>query len=70
MGAHLARRYLGGADVEPDPLRMPSFDPGLGFAERKERGEPGVRPRPPGIGVILSAEEKKAAYQIPPHSTN
>ncbi|CAM4606365.1 NADH dehydrogenase [ubiquinone] 1 beta subcomplex subunit 7 [Lepidochelys kempii] len=37
MGAHLARRYLGGEDVEPDPLRMPSFDPGLGFAERKER---------------------------------
>ncbi|KAH1176532.1 hypothetical protein KIL84_021266 [Mauremys mutica] len=37
MGAHLVRRYLGDAEVEPDPLRMPTFEPGLGFGERKER---------------------------------
>ncbi|XP_051024468.1 NADH dehydrogenase [ubiquinone] 1 beta subcomplex subunit 7 [Acomys russatus] len=37
MGAHLARRYLGDASVEPDPLRMPSFPPEYGFPERKER---------------------------------
>lgn len=39
MGAHLARRYLGDASVEPDPLRMPTFPPDYGFPERKERGE-------------------------------
>lgn len=39
MGAHLARRYLWDAEVEPDPLRMPTFDPLYGFPERKERGE-------------------------------
>ncbi|XP_074059738.1 NADH dehydrogenase [ubiquinone] 1 beta subcomplex subunit 7 [Macrotis lagotis] len=37
MGAHLTRRYLGDAEVEPDPLRMPSFPPKYGFPERKER---------------------------------
>lgn len=39
MGAHLGRRYLGDASVEPDPLHMPSFPPDYGFPERKERGE-------------------------------
>lgn len=39
MGAHLARRYLWDAEVEPDPFNMPTFDPQLGFPERKERGE-------------------------------
>lgn len=39
MGAHLARRYLGDASVEPDPLRMPTFSPDYGFPDRKERGE-------------------------------
>ncbi|XP_004715537.1 NADH dehydrogenase [ubiquinone] 1 beta subcomplex subunit 7 [Echinops telfairi] len=37
MGAHLARRYLGDASVEPDPLQMPTFPPDYGFPERKER---------------------------------
>ncbi|XP_006900826.1 PREDICTED: NADH dehydrogenase [ubiquinone] 1 beta subcomplex subunit 7 [Elephantulus edwardii] len=37
MGAHLVRRYLGDSSVEPDPLRMPTFDPKFGFPERKER---------------------------------
>ncbi|XP_052585221.1 NADH dehydrogenase [ubiquinone] 1 beta subcomplex subunit 7 [Peromyscus californicus insignis] len=37
MGAHLARRYVGDASVEPDPLQMPSFPPDYGFPERKER---------------------------------
>uniref|UniRef100_G1RTQ3 NADH dehydrogenase [ubiquinone] 1 beta subcomplex subunit 7 n=1 Tax=Nomascus leucogenys TaxID=61853 RepID=G1RTQ3_NOMLE len=39
MGAHLVRRYLGDASVEPDPLQMPTFPPDYGFPERKERGE-------------------------------
>lgn len=39
MGAHLTRRYLGDASVEPDPLRMPTFPPDYGFPGRKERGE-------------------------------
>uniref|UniRef100_A0A8C3F677 Uncharacterized protein n=1 Tax=Chrysemys picta bellii TaxID=8478 RepID=A0A8C3F677_CHRPI len=46
MGAHLVRRYLIDAEVEPDPLRMPTFDARLGFPERKERGEPGPGPAP------------------------
>ncbi|XP_001377045.1 NADH dehydrogenase [ubiquinone] 1 beta subcomplex subunit 7 [Monodelphis domestica] len=37
MGAHLARRYLWDAEVEPDPLKMPTFPPEYGFSERKER---------------------------------
>ncbi|XP_041519602.1 NADH dehydrogenase [ubiquinone] 1 beta subcomplex subunit 7 [Microtus oregoni] len=37
MGAHLARRYLWDASVEPDPLQMPSFSPDYGFPDRKER---------------------------------
>ncbi|XP_076977696.1 NADH dehydrogenase [ubiquinone] 1 beta subcomplex subunit 7 [Tamandua tetradactyla] len=37
MGAHLSRRYLGDASVEPDPLKMPSFPPDYGFPGRKER---------------------------------
>lgn len=39
MGAHLARRYVWDASVEPDPLQMPSFPPDYGFPDRKERGE-------------------------------
>ncbi|XP_006993120.1 NADH dehydrogenase [ubiquinone] 1 beta subcomplex subunit 7 [Peromyscus maniculatus bairdii] len=37
MGAHLARRYVWDASVEPDPLQMPSFPPDYGFPDRKER---------------------------------
>ncbi|XP_061472598.1 NADH dehydrogenase [ubiquinone] 1 beta subcomplex subunit 7 isoform X1 [Rhineura floridana] len=37
MGAHLARRYLWDAEVEPEPSNMPAFDPLYGFPERKER---------------------------------
>ncbi|KAM8793857.1 NADH dehydrogenase [ubiquinone] 1 beta subcomplex subunit 7 [Eudromia elegans] len=37
MGAHLARRYAGGAGEEPDPLRMPSFPPREGLPERRPR---------------------------------
>uniref|UniRef100_A0A8C8RII7 NADH dehydrogenase [ubiquinone] 1 beta subcomplex subunit 7 n=1 Tax=Pelusios castaneus TaxID=367368 RepID=A0A8C8RII7_9SAUR len=37
MGAHLVRRYLIDAEVEPDPDEMPTFDPELGFEKRKER---------------------------------
>lgn len=39
MGAHLARRYLWDAEVEPDPLRIPTFEPQYGFPEREERGK-------------------------------
>ncbi|XP_033613450.1 NADH dehydrogenase [ubiquinone] 1 beta subcomplex subunit 7 isoform X2 [Fukomys damarensis] len=38
MGAHLVRRYLGDASVEPDPLQMPTFSPDYGYPDRKERG--------------------------------
>ncbi|XP_033927954.1 NADH dehydrogenase [ubiquinone] 1 beta subcomplex subunit 7 [Melopsittacus undulatus] len=40
MGAHLARRYVGGADSEPDPLRMPTFPPDLGLPQRRPRAPP------------------------------
>lgn len=46
MGAHLARRYLWDASVEPDPLQMPSFSPDYGFPDRKERGELRAQARP------------------------
>ncbi|XP_069737701.1 NADH dehydrogenase [ubiquinone] 1 beta subcomplex subunit 7 isoform X2 [Phaenicophaeus curvirostris] len=37
MGAHLARRYLRDPEVEPDPLRLPSFEPELGLGPRRPR---------------------------------
>ncbi|KAM6467762.1 NADH dehydrogenase [ubiquinone] 1 beta subcomplex subunit 7 [Python bivittatus] len=37
MGAHLARRYWGESELEPDPSGAPAFDPLFGFPERKER---------------------------------
>ncbi|NXN94834.1 NDUB7 dehydrogenase, partial [Rhinopomastus cyanomelas] len=37
MGAHLARRYLGDAEVEPDPLKMPTFPPDMGLPNRRPR---------------------------------
>uniref|UniRef100_A0A8B9IWI6 NADH dehydrogenase [ubiquinone] 1 beta subcomplex subunit 7 n=1 Tax=Amazona collaria TaxID=241587 RepID=A0A8B9IWI6_9PSIT len=37
MGAHLARRYFGGADTEPDPLQTPTFPPELGLPQRRPR---------------------------------
>ncbi|GCC46123.1 hypothetical protein chiPu_0030108, partial [Chiloscyllium punctatum] len=37
MGAHLARRYLTEPDTEPEPRKIPSFPPDLGFPERQER---------------------------------
>uniref|UniRef100_A0A4X2LYN6 NADH dehydrogenase [ubiquinone] 1 beta subcomplex subunit 7 n=1 Tax=Vombatus ursinus TaxID=29139 RepID=A0A4X2LYN6_VOMUR len=37
MGAHLTRCYLGDAEVEPDPLHMPTFPSDYGFQGRKER---------------------------------
>jgi hypothetical protein len=46
MGAHLTRRYLWDASVEPDPEKIPSFPPDLGFPERKERGELSAQARP------------------------
>lgn len=70
MGAHLARRYLGDASVEPDPLRMPTFPPDYGFPERKERGEAqcagaaggsGARVREPlNLGVSTAGLEHRA----------
>nr|XP_023500969.1 NADH dehydrogenase [ubiquinone] 1 beta subcomplex subunit 7 isoform X1 [Equus caballus] len=59
MGAHLARRYLGGASGEPDPLRMPTFPPDYGFPGRKERGQGCLRdvfpaaPPTPGTRQVL-----------------
>uniref|UniRef100_A0A8C3JQ92 Uncharacterized protein n=1 Tax=Calidris pygmaea TaxID=425635 RepID=A0A8C3JQ92_9CHAR len=41
MGAHLARRYLGDAETEPDPLQMPTFPPELGLPRRAPRGQSG-----------------------------
>lgn len=46
MGAHLTRRYLWDASVEPDPEKMPTFPPDLGFPDRKERGELSAQARP------------------------
>ncbi|XP_020835600.1 NADH dehydrogenase [ubiquinone] 1 beta subcomplex subunit 7 [Phascolarctos cinereus] len=37
MGAHLTRRYLGDAEVEPDPLHVPTFPLDYGLQGRKER---------------------------------
>ncbi|XP_058146513.1 NADH dehydrogenase [ubiquinone] 1 beta subcomplex subunit 7 [Dasypus novemcinctus] len=37
MGAHLVRRYVGDASVEPDPLQTPTFPPDYGLPGRKER---------------------------------
>ncbi|KAM6389900.1 NADH dehydrogenase [ubiquinone] 1 beta subcomplex subunit 7 [Rhynochetos jubatus] len=37
MGAHLARRYLGDAETEPDPLRLPTFPAELGLPRRAPR---------------------------------
>ncbi|KAM6289216.1 NADH dehydrogenase [ubiquinone] 1 beta subcomplex subunit 7 [Aegotheles albertisi] len=45
MGAHLARRYLGDAEAEPDPLTMPTFPAQLGL--------PGRAPR----AMVASAEQ-------------
>ncbi|XP_061300430.1 NADH dehydrogenase [ubiquinone] 1 beta subcomplex subunit 7 [Pezoporus flaviventris] len=52
MGAHLARRYLGGADTEPDPLRVPSFPPELGMPERRPR-------------AMVASPEVLAAARVP-----
>ncbi|KAI1884325.1 hypothetical protein AGOR_G00225260 [Albula goreensis] len=37
MGAHLVKSYVTNTDTEPDPKKPPTFDPMLGFDERKER---------------------------------
>ncbi|XP_043940485.1 NADH dehydrogenase [ubiquinone] 1 beta subcomplex subunit 7 [Protopterus annectens] len=37
MGAHLVRRYITDPQCEPDPLNLPTFDPKVGFPDRKER---------------------------------
>uniref|UniRef100_K4FY48 NADH dehydrogenase [ubiquinone] 1 beta subcomplex subunit 7 n=1 Tax=Callorhinchus milii TaxID=7868 RepID=K4FY48_CALMI len=37
MGSHLVRRYVTERETEPDPNNLPTFDPHLGFPERKER---------------------------------
>ncbi|XP_061209753.1 NADH dehydrogenase [ubiquinone] 1 beta subcomplex subunit 7 [Neopsephotus bourkii] len=52
MGAHLARRYAGGADTEPDPLRMPTFPPELGMPERRPR-------------TMVASAEVLAAARVP-----
>ncbi|XP_006036541.1 NADH dehydrogenase [ubiquinone] 1 beta subcomplex subunit 7 [Alligator sinensis] len=52
MGAHLVRRYLGDAEVEPDPLRMPTFDPLYGLPERRER-------------VMVATQEQMDAARLP-----
>ncbi|XP_064355323.1 NADH dehydrogenase [ubiquinone] 1 beta subcomplex subunit 7 [Dromaius novaehollandiae] len=51
MGAHLARRYLGGEE-EPDPLRMPSFPPTLGLPQRRPR-------------EMVASAEQLAAARVP-----
>lgn len=66
MGAHLVRRYLGDAEIEPDPLRMPSFDPLYGLPERRERGETPRAPcplpsEPWGAGPVRSRGRPAAA---------
>lgn len=38
MGEHLTRRYLWDVSMEPDPKKIPSFLPDLGFPEHKEPG--------------------------------
>lgn len=62
MGAHLTRRYLWDASVEPDPEKMPTFPPDLGFPDRKERGELSAQarpqifspPRPPELSCLFA----------------
>ncbi|KAM6218269.1 NADH dehydrogenase [ubiquinone] 1 beta subcomplex subunit 7 [Rhynchocyon petersi] len=54
MGAHLARRYVGDGSGEPDPLRMPTFDPNFGFPERKER-------------VMVATQQQMNDAQLPLH---
>ncbi|NXP74726.1 NDUB7 dehydrogenase, partial [Ramphastos sulfuratus] len=52
MGAHLARRYLGDAETEPDPLQMPTFPPHLGLPERRPR-------------VMVASAEQLAEARVP-----
>ncbi|XP_040437321.1 NADH dehydrogenase [ubiquinone] 1 beta subcomplex subunit 7 [Falco naumanni] len=52
MGAHLARRYLGQAEVEPDPLQLPTFPPTLGLPERRPR-------------AMVATAQQLAAGQVP-----
>ncbi|XP_067296808.1 NADH dehydrogenase [ubiquinone] 1 beta subcomplex subunit 7 [Pseudorasbora parva] len=37
MGSHLVRSYITERDATPDPLKPATYDPSLGFGERKER---------------------------------
>lgn len=39
MGSHLVRSYITERDAAPDPQKPSAYDPNLGFAERKERGD-------------------------------
>lgn len=60
MGAHLARRYVWDASVEPDPEKMPTFPPDYGFPGRKERGELSAQVRtqiPPNLAASLQRVE-------------
>ncbi|PNI50939.1 NDUFB7 isoform 2 [Pan troglodytes] len=69
MGAHLVRRYLGDASVEPDPLQMPTFPPDYGFPERKERdgghtaGDDGRTAEAPAAGLLRPLPHPAAQVQ-------
>ncbi|CAH6812216.1 NADH dehydrogenase [ubiquinone] 1 beta subcomplex subunit 7 [Phodopus roborovskii] len=64
MGAHLARRYVGDASVEPDPLQMPSFAPNYGFPERKERVMVATQQEMNDAQLVLQQRDYCAHYLI------
>ncbi|KAK2506549.1 hypothetical protein MC885_015301 [Smutsia gigantea] len=64
MGAHLGRRYLGDASVEPDPLRMPTYPPDFGFPERKEREMVATQQQMNDAQLVLQQRDYCAHYLI------
>ncbi|XP_004442635.1 PREDICTED: NADH dehydrogenase [ubiquinone] 1 beta subcomplex subunit 7 [Ceratotherium simum simum] len=64
MGAHLARRYLGDASGEPDPLRMPTFAPDYGFPGRKEREMVATQQQMNDAQLVLQQRDYCAHYLI------
>uniref|UniRef100_A0A6I8NCV5 NADH dehydrogenase [ubiquinone] 1 beta subcomplex subunit 7 n=1 Tax=Ornithorhynchus anatinus TaxID=9258 RepID=A0A6I8NCV5_ORNAN len=65
MGAHLGRRYIwGDAEVEPDPLKMPTFPPEYGLPERKERVMVATQKEMTDAQLLLKQRDYCAHYLI------